>query len=245
MSKRITITLKNHHDLNIIDEFCENNNLSRSMVVSNILSSATPLLSNINNHTKIVDTLKKSIFSQNEVLSQDIINTESKISIQEYLSDIWKTHLVLKIIIDEYRYTHSRKKDVTNSIENKDANDNLKHYIASLGAKKAILIYLERKIHSTKLSIGGYTSTILIKNIEFKNYYFDFNAIVSLPINDIINLGVRDAVAKKMKNTKYNYDYFVPITHSNEHSILVPVLDTNRNAPKNKHSPNTIIINPF
>lgn len=55
MSQRITITVKNEDSLKQIDEYCCKHKTSRSSLISSILKSACPLLSEINQYTQLTN----------------------------------------------------------------------------------------------------------------------------------------------------------------------------------------------
>ncbi|WP_321146974.1 hypothetical protein, partial [Providencia alcalifaciens] len=245
MSQRISITIKNESSLKAIDEYCHKNNLTRSAVIANILASACPLLNEINQHTQIVNELENQLFNPKKN-SQKLWGDTPVFSLPEYLLDIWQTHIIEKgIIIDKHAYPHAYKSPKIGLKEKKTIQETLNSYIDSPYIKKAIFIYTDRHVHYKLHKAGGFSNTILIRNTEYKNYLFDFNAIIHIPIKDIVFHGIEAAFKKNQIILKESYVAFIPIYHSNNQCVLIGVIDKTQVNRKIESSPDTIIINPI
>ena len=245
MSKRITITLKNIEALKTVDEYCGFYQCSRSSVISKIITNAAPLLNGINHHTCIVNELENTLFNSSPSYIEGSKSNDTHISLSEYIHLIWKKHILYKVVMGENRYRHTLKNARVGKGEMNDIQAELKYHLEWSHAKKAIFIYTDRLVDYEGKNAGGYSNTLLVNNTEYENYFFDFNEIFSLYINDIVFLGLQESISKEKIMFQYKYITFIPIYNTNEKVILIPVLDTTKTKPKNTHSPNIIIINPL
>lgn len=245
MSKRITITLKDIRVLKKIDEYCNFHKYSRSSVIEKIINSTAPLFSSINQKTEAVNKLEGMLFNSNYKETDAIEENEKNISLNEHIYTIWKTHILYKNLPGENRYQHVLKNSRMGKPESDAILESLKNHLEWSQAKKAIFIYTDRLVDYRGKKSGGYSNTLLVKNTEYENYYFDFNSIFSVYINDIVFLGFQGSMDKEKIYFEYQYTAFIPIYKTNEKVILIPVLDTTNITPKNTHSPDKIIINPL
>ncbi|MEQ5556192.1 hypothetical protein AB7Y04_05560 [Providencia rettgeri] len=245
MSQRITITVKNENSLKQIDEYCCKHKTSRSSLISSILKSACPLLSEINQYTQLTNELESKLFSPDKS-SMNYQGKASTFSLAEHLLDIWQTHIIEKgVIIDQHAYPHAFKSPKVGLKEKISIQEELEHYISEPNIKKAIFIYTDRHVHYKLHKAGGLSNTILIKNTEYKNYVFDFNGIINIPMNDIVFFGIEEAIKKSKVQLKHTYEAFIPIYHTNHQCILIGVIDRNNGNKRIDKSSNTIIINPL
>lgn len=245
MSKRITITLKNISALETVDEYCDFHQCSRSSVISKIITGIAPLLENISQHTRIANELESILFNSRLNHSEVPQSNDSSVPLAEYIYLIWKENILYKNLSGENRYQHLLKNAKMGKSEIDDIQENLKYHLEWSQAKKAIFIYTDRLVDYQGKKAGGYSNTLLINNTEYDGYYFDFTAIFSLYINNVVFLGLQGAINKENIFFQYEYISHIPIYKTNEKVILIPVLDTTKTRPKNTHSPDIIIINPL
>ncbi|MEX9809710.1 hypothetical protein [Providencia stuartii] len=245
MSQRISITIKDESSLKAIDEYCLKHKLTRSSVIASVLTSAYPLLTEINQHTQLVNELENKLFNPKKIPRTSWGDTPV-FSLPEYLLDIWQTHIIEKgIIIDQHAYPHTYKNPKVGSEEKKNIQKTLNNYIDPPHIQKAIFIYTDRHVHYKLHKAGGFSNTILIRNTEYNNYLFDFNAIIHVPIKDIVFHGTEGAFKKNQIILKGTYAAFIPIYHTNNQCVLIGVIDKTQVNRKTDCSPNTIIINPL
>ncbi|MDD9340673.1 MAG: hypothetical protein PV362_13685 [Providencia heimbachae] len=245
MSQRISITIKDESSLKAIDQYCLKNKLTRSSVIASVLTSAYPLLTEINQHTQLANELENKLFNPKKIPRTSWGDTPV-FSLPEFLLDIWQTHIIEKgIIINTHAYPHTYKSPKIGSKEKENIQEALNSYIDAPYIKKAIFIYTDRHVHYKSHKAGGISNTILIKNAEFNNYLFDFNAIIHIPIKDIVFHGTEGAFKKNQIILKCTYVAFIPIYHTNNQCILIGVIDKAQVNRKTGDSPNTIIVNPL
>lgn len=245
MSQRISITIKDESSLRAIDQYCLKHKLTRSSVIANVLTSAYPLLTEINEHAQLVNKLENKLFNPKRIPRTSWGNTPV-FSLPEHLLDIWQTHIIEKgIIIDQQTYPHIYKNPKMGSEEKKTIQETLNSYIDPPYIKKAIFIYTDRLVHYKLHKAGGFSNTILIRNTEYNNYLFDFNAIIHIPIKDIVFHGTEGALKKNQIILKGAYSAFIPIYHTSNQCVLIGVIDKTQVNRKIDNSPNTIIINPL
>ncbi|EJD6540696.1 hypothetical protein M0K80_RS15745 [Providencia rettgeri] len=245
MSKKITITLKDESSLNTIDNFCRKQNISRSSFISSVLASTSPLLSEIDEYQKLTNELISKFFTPKKT-PRTSFGTAPVFCLAEYLTDIWHTHITEKgVLLDAHVYPHTYKSPKVGLREKKSLEETLNGYIDQPRIKKAILIYTDRHVHYKTHQAGGLSNTILIKETEYKNYMFDFNTIIYLPMNDIVIHGLEAAMEKNQIVLNNCYAAFIPIYHTNHQCILIGVIDKNHINHSITKSPNTIIINPL
>ncbi|EKT64477.1 hypothetical protein, partial [Providencia alcalifaciens] len=216
-----------------------------SSFISSVLASTSPLLSEIDEYQKLTSELISKFFTPQKT-PQASFGTAPVFCLAEYLTDIWHTHITEKgVLLDAHVYPHTYKSPKIGLREKKSIEETLNGYIDQPRIKKAIFIYTDRHVHYKTHQAGGLSNTILIKEIEYKNYLFDFNTIINLPINDVVIHGLEEAMRKNQYPLISNHIAFIPIYHTNNQCVLIGVIDKKQCNYAVTKSPNTIIINPL
>lgn len=144
MSKKISIHVKDELSLNAIDKYCKYRSISRSSLISSILTSAYPLLSNLNSHYQISQQLERRLFMPDNE-NKAIESNEPRFSLSEYLADIWITHITHKdVLTDIPNHIHTRNVPNMGWEEKNRISNELREYVKFYQIKKAIFVYVGR-----------------------------------------------------------------------------------------------------
>lgn len=95
------------------------------------------------------------------------------------------------VIIDQHAYPYAFKSPKVDLKEKISIQEELEHYIREPNIKKAIFIYTDRHVHYKLHKAGGLSNTILIKNTEYKNFVFNFNGIINIPMKHLYPFIIR------------------------------------------------------
>ncbi|MFJ5331686.1 hypothetical protein [Pectobacterium versatile] len=246
MPRRITINIGKDSNLDKIDEYSKLRGFSRSSTVSFLLDLTVPVLDKINSHNYAAKDIEFQLknFFEKECYQQ--VRSESKLTIEEHFYEIWHSHIKHpKEITDREIHEHRNTQSKMGVTERNTIREKLTGLINNFNVKKAIYIYTDRRIDNRYLIAGGISNIILTNEITFGDYLFDFSQIVCLPIFDLITFGTKETLRKHKIHLPSSYICLIPIYHTNDKAVMVPVIRLGDAPQQAKTGINIIIINPF
>lgn len=246
MYKRITFSPNKKSTIELIDSFSHAKRCSRSEVISFLLNATVPVLNKIISQYHMAETLEYTLsclFKEKEVITK---RTDPKLTYEEFFFSIWKTQIRFSNeIIDNDFHKHKISHNRMGRGEKNKIHEKLSMLIDKFNAKKAIFIYTDRRVNNDYLIAGGISNIILIKKVVYDGHVFDFNRIVILPIFELITFGVEEVFKRKNISPVQSCLCWIPIYHTNELAVMVPVLAEGDATQKSITGRKTIIVNPF
>lgn len=246
MTNKITFTSNRMTTIKVIDDYCKTKGLSRSKVISSLLNITTPVLKQVINHYKDIESIEsllvKTCLDTGHIKELD----HSILTIEEHFMSIWKNNIKHeREFINNEVYRHKPSSQKMGNTERESIREMLLALTEKFNAKKAIFIYTDRRVNNKYLLAGGISNTLIIKETTYDDYLFDFHQLTILPIFDLILLGTEKALMRNNLTTKTPCICWLPIYHTNDKAIMLPIIRKDDAPNSSLTGSNTIIINPF
>ncbi|MFB2962635.1 hypothetical protein ACE1BM_23530, partial [Aeromonas jandaei] len=232
-----------------IDLYSQAKKISRSSVISMLLNATTPYLNTINDLVKQAHEIEANLHHAFQMQYRSDIRLDPDIKpmmIEQHLYSIW--HHVIKDqreILSRDIHDHHRSVPTMGKTEAKNLTTLLKNIIYKFNVKKAMYIYTDRRVDNQHLKAGGISNIILLKQTTFDGYLFDADQTAILPIFDLIIFGIAETLKKHGVKIPQSCVCWIPIYHTNNCAIMMPILNEGDVTQSSKNACNTIIINPF
>lgn len=246
MTNKITFTSNRMTTIKVIDDYCKTKGLSRSKVISSLLNITTPVLKQVINHYKDIESIEsllvKICLDTGHIKELD----HSTLTIEEHFMSIWKNNIKHeREFINNEVYRHKPSSPKMGNTERESIREMLLSLTEKLNAKKAIFIYTDRRVNNKYLLAGGISNTLIIKETTYDDYFFDFHQLTILPIFDLILLGTEKALMRNNLTAKTPCICWIPIYHTNDKAIMLPIIRKDDAPNSSLTGSNAIIINPF
>jgi hypothetical protein len=246
MAKEITFSFTHESTLKRIDEYAHINGISRSAVIALLLDSTAPLLNEMVNHYHAADEIKSTLLAACQLVSTQAIRLKPEMSKEDHYTKIWRAYILYPLTIIELGF--SRCKANTSSMglsEREEIRSDLQGYIDKYNLRKAIYVYKDRRVNHSCHAPWGDANTILIKETTFGGFIYDFSAIVTLPSDELNFFGIDEVLKRNNIYPEHPYICWIPIYHTNNKTVMIPVIHQDNAPASAKKNSDAIIINPF
>jgi hypothetical protein len=243
MPKRITFQANKESTINTIDDYCMAKNTSRSATISWLLDCTVSLLGTITNHHYAAIELETALM---QITKEQPRRSEAKLTLEEHFLTIWNEAIIYpKEILNLDFHNHKTSSGKMGKTEREEIKGMLEGLIEKFQMKKALYIYTDRRIDNSYLKAGGLSNTILLKKTTFDGYLFDVSNTVVLPIIQLIIFGIEETLRKNSVYLTTPSCCWVPVYHTNNLAVMVPVLREEDAPQSSKMGGNIVIVNPF
>ncbi|WP_152071965.1 hypothetical protein [Escherichia coli] len=245
MMKRVSFSLAETYEADVIKKYQHLKKCSFSAAIKECLKLGAPVLNRINENiaaiTDIEDKLRQ--FFNEEPFVQ---RTKPEITKGEFFHSIYKSHIKYEYdVLDRKIFPHESTRNAMGVAEKKGIKENATLMLEYYKVEKAICIYTNRKVSHILNRAGGFYKTILIKTSVFGDCFFDFCNSVCLPIDELIEYGMKETVRRHQIRSSGFCTFHIPIFYINNKAVIVPVLRTEEVSQSSRKGGDVIIINPF
>lgn len=226
MGKKVTFTAKRTESIEEFKRLAVLRKSSLSEEISNGLDILAPFYAAINSHIHNANEIERNLPSilrkclNHEVYEEDTFNFD------KVLWSVWENNIrQQQEFLEEKFHIHKMTGQRMGKIEIDQIENDAKDLVETFSAQRVIWIYTDRRVNNKYLKAGGISNIILIKQINFGGYYFDINHTVVIPLIDLSIYGAKRSIKNKGVKLLHPYLCWIPIYHTNNMAIMVPVLE--------------------
>ncbi|MGC0807308.1 hypothetical protein [Pantoea agglomerans] len=246
MSKKTTFTQKNELTKQSLKDWSLIKRCSHSESINFWLDLVSPLIREANYHHQTAAEIERNaVLALKRIMQTDPLETESTRA-EVILMTIWDENIrQQEEIVDNDVYIHKLRTQLMGKNELEGIQCRAEEIIERYGAERLIWIYTDRRVNHQHLQAGGISNLIMIKKSHYANYYFDINHAIILSLCEIAMYGADKAIKKKGVILPHSYTCWIPIYHTNNMVVMIPVIEERMKHKSCKENCVLTVINPF
>ena len=246
MNKKTTFTQKNELTKQSLKEWSLIKKCSLSESINFWLDVVSPLIREANHHHQTAAEIERNaVLALKKVIQTDPLEAEIT-RVEIILMSIWNETIREKEeFVGDDIYIHKLRTHLMGRDELEGIKCRAEEIIERYGAERLIWIYTDRRVNHKYSQAGGLSNLIIIKKSHYANYYFDINHAIILSLSEIAMYGAEKAIKKKGVILPHPYTCWLPIYHTNNMVVVIPVIEERMKHKSCKENCALTIINPF